>query len=349
MSQSLLFLALIPGILIIVYVYYKDKLDPEPKGMIIKTVLLGASSGILAMIMELILEIIYPKFMEGTLGYALVNAFLLAAFCEEIVKYLALRISTWRSPEFNYRFDGIVYGVCSAVGFALLENVLYVAQYGLSTAITRAFLAVPLHAFCGVFMGIFYAYSKKADLMGKKKEQYLCTFLALFVPMMIHGVYDTFAFLTTAVSTILLLIFVFILYIVSIIQINSLSRRDIYGGFYPIPEKISQPEIRILHRQNNELTAQLNIPSLEYMYKLINNSNILEIAINTPNYGIQRYKKDEFLNRFKYLDAFQLYYKDQSIDWGLKISEENKNFIVLGDLSNTLYIKQIKKLKLNLN
>ena len=44
MSQGLLFLALLPGILIIIYVYYKDKLDPEPKSMIIKTVLLGSLS-----------------------------------------------------------------------------------------------------------------------------------------------------------------------------------------------------------------------------------------------------------------------------------------------------------------
>lgn len=349
MSQGLLFLALLPGILIIIYVYYKDKLDPEPKSMIIKTVLLGSLSCLPAAIAEWILESIYPHFMEGTLAYALLTSFLVAALCEETVKYLALRISTWHSPEFNYRFDGIVYGVCSAVGFALLENIIYVAQYGLGTAITRAFLAVPLHAFCGVFMGIFYAYSKKAELMGKKKEQHISTCLAFIVPISIHGTYDTFAFLRGELAYVCLLIFVFGLYIISILQINSLSKKDIYGGFYPIPDKISQPEIRILHREGNELTAQVNIPSLEYMYKLINESNIKEIAINTPNYGIQRYNKEDFLNKFKYLDAFMLYYNNQPIDWGLKILEENKNFVVLGDLSNNLYIKQIKKLKLNLN
>ena len=114
MSQTLLFLALLPGILIIIYVYHKDKIDPEPKGMIIKTILFGVLSCIPAAIAEGILDSIYPNFMEGTLAYALMTSFLCAALCEETVKYTALRLATWNSPEFNYRFDGIVYGVCSS-------------------------------------------------------------------------------------------------------------------------------------------------------------------------------------------------------------------------------------------
>ena len=348
MNPILLFLALIPGVLILIYIYHKDKLEPEPKSVVLRTVALGACSCIPAALAEGVLGVIYPRFAEGSWGYALINSFLLAAFCEEIVKYLALRISTWRSPEFNYRFDGIVYGVCSAVGFALFENVTYVAQYGLNTAFIRAFTAVPLHSFCGVFMGIFYAYSKKAQLMNKKKEQRISTLLALGIPMLIHGIYDTFSFLRASYSFYCLLLFIFILYVISIMQIRSLSKKDIYGGFYPIPQKISQPEIRIIYRKGNELNAQVNINSIEYMYKLIKDSNILEIAINTPKYGVHRYTKEQFLHLFKGLDTFNMYYKDQPIDWGLKISEENMNFIVLGDLSNNLYIKQIKKLKLNL-
>jgi RsiW-degrading membrane proteinase PrsW (M82 family) len=155
----------------------------------------------------------------------------MAALVEEIVKYLALRIGSWRCNAFNYRFDGVVYGVSAAVGFAVLENILYVAQYGLQTAIVRAFTAVPLHAFCGLFMGVFYSYAKKASITGKSSLPY--TLLALIVPMLIHGTYDTLAFLGTQSSTYALLVFVVILYIVAIITIKKLSAADYRAGFYP--------------------------------------------------------------------------------------------------------------------
>ena len=121
----------------------------------------------------------------------------------------------------------------SAVGFAVFENIGYVAMYGISTAITRAFLAVPLHAFCGLFMGVFYSYSKKASIMGRNSTAHTCTLLALAVPMLIHGIYDTLAFLGTDIATYLLLGFVVLLYILAIRTIRKMSAEDKYAGFYP--------------------------------------------------------------------------------------------------------------------
>lgn len=63
--------------------------------------------------------------------------FLVAGLCEELCKFLLLRLGSWKNRNFDYRFDGIVYGVAVAVGFALLENVMYVAQGGLETALMR--------------------------------------------------------------------------------------------------------------------------------------------------------------------------------------------------------------------
>ena len=231
MDNKLLFLALIPGILILIYVYGKDKVEKEPKGLIIKLVILGAVSAIVAAFAEAFEAAMLPQYEPGTLEYALINAFAMAAFCEEIVKYLALRIGSWRSKAFNYRFDGIVYGVSAAVGFALLENVMYVSQYGLQTALVRAVMAVPLHSFCGLYMGVFYSYSKKAAILGQNKAGY--TLLALIVPMIIHGIYDTLAFLGTQEATIALLLFVVILYIVGLKTLNTMSRHDREAGFYP--------------------------------------------------------------------------------------------------------------------
>jgi len=223
-TRNLTMLAIIPGILIIIYVYRKDKVEKEPAGLVLRTIVYGAISALLAGVLEGAAQRVLPSYPQGSLQYALQTAFLLAAFWEEIVKYWAMYKCSWRYPGFNYRFDGVVYGVSSAVGFAILENVNYVLSYGFQTAVVRAFTAVPLHAFCGVAMGIFYAYQKKASLHGKSGTKYMV--LALLVPMLIHGVYDTFAFIGTTESEFALLAFVVIMYIVAVKTINKLSRED---------------------------------------------------------------------------------------------------------------------------
>ena len=230
-------LAVIPGILIIIYVYRKDKVEKEPAGLIVRLLALGAVSCIVAGFAESFASAFLPSFPAGTLEYALVNSFALAAFWEELLKYLALRIGSWRSPHFNYRFDGVVYGVSSAVGFAIVENVMYVYEYGYQTALVRAFTAVPLHAFCGVAMGVFYAMAKKESIQGRSSG-FGYTLLALIVPMMIHGIYDTMAFMRTEASTIGLLPFVVIVYIVAIVTIRKLSKADYTAGFYVTADNI---------------------------------------------------------------------------------------------------------------
>ena len=232
LDTNLMALAIIPGLLLIIYVYKKDKVEKEPVGLIVRLVIFGIISCILAAFLEQLESTILPKYPEGSVQNALVQSFLMAALVEETVKYLAMRLGSWKYQGFNYRFDGIVYGVSAAVGFAIYENILYVASFGLATAIVRAFTAIPLHAFCGVFMGVFYSYSKKASLNGEPVFKW--TLLALLVPMCIHGVYDTFAFLGDR-GTVPLLIFVVMLYTAAIMTIRKMSKEDYRSGFYDAP------------------------------------------------------------------------------------------------------------------
>jgi len=232
LSNNLMALAIIPGLLIIIYVYRKDKVEKEPVKLIFRIIFFGVLSCIAAGFLEQLESRFLPQYPEGSVEYAVTTSFCMAALVEETVKFLAMRIGSWKYPGFNYRFDGVVYGVSAAVGFAVYENIMYVASYGLQTALVRAFTAVPLHAFCGVFMGVFYSYSKKASILGKGGSCVLYTILALLVPMLIHGTYDTFAFLGER-GTVPLLIFVVILYVAAITTINKLSRADYRSGFYP--------------------------------------------------------------------------------------------------------------------
>ena len=167
LDNKLMALAIIPGLLLVIFVYKKDKVEKEPLSLIIKIIMCGVISCIAAGYLEQAESLVLPKYPEGSLEYAIQSSFLMAALVEEIVKYIAMRIPSWKHPAFNYRFDGVVYGVSAAVGFAVYENIMYIAMYGFETGVVRAFTAVPLHAFCGAFMGAFYSYSKKAAILGK--------------------------------------------------------------------------------------------------------------------------------------------------------------------------------------
>lgn len=232
MPDYLLFLALLPGILIIIYIFRKDKVEHEPVSLIVKLIVFGAVSCIPAIFAENYMTAIMPAGLSGVVEYAVYDAFIVAALCEEVCKYVLLRIGSWNNINFDYRFDGIVYGVSVAVGFALLENILYVMDGGIQVALMRGVLAVPLHAFCGVFMGVFYGAAKRYSVGGRGSKALSCKVMAIFVPIMIHGLYDTFAMIGSTAATVILLVFVVIMYIVAIKCVNKFSREDAMGGFY---------------------------------------------------------------------------------------------------------------------
>ena len=248
LSSDLMALAIIPGLLLIIYVYRKDKVEKEPIGLIIKIIIFGVISCIAAGYLEQAESQLLPAYQPGTLEYALQTSFCMAALVEEIVKFLAMRLGSWRYPGFNYRFDGVVYGVSAAVGFAIYENIMYVAMYGMQTAVVRAFTAIPLHAFCGAFMGAFYGKAKKAQFEGRSGDARSLQIKGLLIAIAVHGFYDTFAMWDNDIGFYLLLGFVVIMYIIGLRMIRTLAREDewITGGAeanvpefvqsYPTPE-----------------------------------------------------------------------------------------------------------------
>ena len=185
----LLVAALLPAIVLMVYVYRKDSVEQEPIGLIGRLLLLGAVAGPLAAITENLFFALFESVLPAGTLLIFCEYFIGVALVEEGFKYLFLN-TTWKNPAFNYVFDGIVYAVTVALGFAALENVLYVFDGGIEVAIARAIFAVPGHAADGVVMGCFYGLARKFAAEGFNGKARTYRLLALVLPVLEHGIYD---------------------------------------------------------------------------------------------------------------------------------------------------------------
>lgn len=226
--------ALLPAVFLIAYIYKKDTIEKEPRSLLWKLVFLGALSTFPASIMEVLLEgILGMFFTPETLLYQLISNFLIVAVIEEFWKRRVVLGTAWKHPAFNYRFDAVVYSVCAAMGFAALENIMYVADGGLSVALSRALLAVPSHAVDGVFMGCLLGEAKlceqQGDFLGRKRNMSL----SFWIPVLAHGFYDFCLTRGTVSSLLVFLVFVICMDVLAVTRINQSSREDVRVKNYP--------------------------------------------------------------------------------------------------------------------
>ena len=218
-------LALAPAIILLYYVYKKDTVEHEPVGLVLRMFILGAVGIIPAIVLEIAAgSAIDAAFPDGVQKIVFEN-FIGVALIEEAVKFFILsRVA--KRPEFNYVFDGIVYGVAVALGFAALENILYVVSGGFETAVSRAIFAVPGHCADGVIMGCFFGLAYKYRNMGQKSNHISFLFLALFVPFIEHGLYDSALSLGSDMFGLAALVFDIVFIIIAMVVVKKMSKRD---------------------------------------------------------------------------------------------------------------------------
>lgn len=220
--------AAVPAVLLLVYVYKIDRLEHEPPGLIIGLVLLGMLATIIALVLETAGVRFISAYSGDAFAYRLLFYYIVVACSEEGAKYLLMRFKTWNSSAFNCQFDGVVYAVSVSLGFALLENIMYVLQYGMATAVVRAFTAVPGHACFGVFMGAWYGHAKRFSSYGRRGAATLCRVMAFVLPMFVHGSYDYIATMGNNDLTLLFLVFVIVLFVIAFFMVRKLSKTDRY-------------------------------------------------------------------------------------------------------------------------
>jgi RsiW-degrading membrane proteinase PrsW (M82 family) len=219
--------AVVPAIILMVKVYRSDRLEPESPFLLRQLVVGGVLATLLAMVTERIGESLLAMFVpRDNILYNVILYFVVVGLSEEGFKYWMMKRRTWDNPEFNCQYDGVVYAVFTALGFALWENISYVLNYGLSTALVRAVTAVPGHACFGVFMGIFYGIAKKEERSGYEQRSKRFRVLAVIVPAVIHGAYDYIA--STSSSTLFFVLFIVILFVLAYRLVDKASKNDRY-------------------------------------------------------------------------------------------------------------------------
>lgn len=194
-SRPLALLGVLPALALMYYLRRKDAARPESLSTLVRAGLLGAAAVVPIMLVGVVVSVAAPD--ELSVAGALFGAFVLAALIEELGKAGCLRTFRWH-PEFDERFDGMVYGAWIGLGFALVENVLYLASAPtagayLTTFVGRAVLAVPGHAIWGGLIG--YAITRRRfdgdgpGLVG-----------GLALAIVLHGLYDAGPFLGIALA-----------------------------------------------------------------------------------------------------------------------------------------------------
>ncbi|MCB1171928.1 MAG: PrsW family intramembrane metalloprotease [Leptospiraceae bacterium] len=152
----LLVLAVVPGVLLLLFFYLKDTYQREPWLIVAGSFLLGAIITIPIAFLEMAL---LSDTHQKSWPVLAMETFLIIALLEELGKYLVLRFYAARKPEFNEIFDGLVYGAAAASGFATFENLFYVLgeENGLYVGLLRAVLTIPMHIFTGALIGYWLA------------------------------------------------------------------------------------------------------------------------------------------------------------------------------------------------
>lgn len=174
----LLTVAIAPGLALFSYFYLRNDMKTEPRRTLLHSFVYGAVITFPILFMQYVLT------EEGVFAYPFMQHVVFTSFIEEFFKWFILYIAIYHHVEFDDPYDGILYGASISLGFATVENVIYLLSYGLDTAFMRALLPVSSHALFGVVMGYYLGKSKFTD----STKKYL--YLALFAPIALHLMYN---------------------------------------------------------------------------------------------------------------------------------------------------------------
>jgi len=190
-------LSAIPALGLAAYVWHSDVTTSEPATLLLATFLLGVLTANFAAVINGVAKPYFePLQFFGTVLFFL----LIVGPVEESVKLLAVRLYAYRKEQFNTVVDGAVYGAMAGLGFAFIENALYITQnlgaspldpgtslIGIGSGIVsiRA-LAGPGHVIYSAFAGYYLGLAKF-----NRKHSGPIVVKGLLIAALIHATYNS--------------------------------------------------------------------------------------------------------------------------------------------------------------
>lgn len=225
-----LFVAIVPIFLILLFVYNKDK-SKEPIKLLLQLFGLGVISCLLVLFVSRGMEFIFPfmkqDYRQMSFGHVLIYAFVGVALVEESCKWIMLFLGGYNNSEFDELYDIVVYAVFVSLGFAFLENIVYVFTIGdLKTAFIRAISAVPGHACDAIFMGYYLSKAKQFQMKKRKDLETKNIILSILIPTILHGIYDFCLMSGLIILVIVFIVFIIFLYIISVKKLEETSANN---------------------------------------------------------------------------------------------------------------------------
>ncbi len=213
MILFIIIVAFIPGLFWLFYFINKDKYEPEPPLFIIYVFI----AGMIAILPAGIIERFFHKLISNKYLYYI----LIVGLSEEIVKFLAVRLTVFRSRELDEPIDGIVYSTAAALGFATVENMLYMMTMGWKVIFVRAVFSTLGHI---VFAALWGYPLYKSKITGRKRY----VVFGLLIAALMHGLYNIFIISAQLYGLLLAVVMIVILYYIMNRDIKKAEKESPY-------------------------------------------------------------------------------------------------------------------------
>lgn len=213
----LIIFALMPSLIWLSY-YLKKDVHPEPKRMVLKIFICGMIITVPAAFLGIAFSYFFNKLSYSfyilpspeqidyvvksssvadlpdlnllSFLFFFIYLFVGVALVEEFFKYFVVRCEVLNNPEFDEPIDAMIYMIIAGLGFAALENILYLSFLSelntiLTVNIMRFLGAVLLHALWSATFGFFLALA-----IFEKKHKFKLFLIGLLTATLLHASFN---------------------------------------------------------------------------------------------------------------------------------------------------------------